>query len=269
MGRAAKVLPSVQVNGKNVHKPRYSLCPAGASIHSSEDGFPAVRSQQDDDVISSRPPPCSAGRQPAAHSSHSQDVTSSSRRSSENLPPPSAMPHSQPSPNPLSYPWPAAPPSTNGKNGSGVYTITTLDGPLQVYCEMVSGGQKDKGHWMVILRRMNGEVNFFRPWENYKQSFGNKEGEYWLGAEHIHQLTRRYQYKLRVDLEDFEGKKVYAVYESFSVDSEADGYKLHVSGFVDGGADHDGSMNIGASWYHWKTNYNSLKTITMKIRRVM
>ncbi len=56
------------------------------------------------------------------------------------------------------------------------------------------------------------------------------------GVEYIHQLTHRYRYNLRVDVEDFEGKKAYALYESFSVSSEADGYKLHVSGFVDGGA---------------------------------
>lgn len=37
-------------------------------------------------------------------------------------------------------------------------------------------------------------------------------------------------------MEDFEGKKAYALYESFSVGSEADGYKLQVSGFVNGGA---------------------------------
>ncbi|XP_016326935.1 microfibril-associated glycoprotein 4-like [Sinocyclocheilus anshuiensis] len=229
----------------------------------------------------------------------------------------------------------------------------------------------------VILRRMNGEVNFFRPWKSYKWGFGNKGGEYWLGVEFMHQLTRkepvssfgsgrevfgdraggtgahrtdefcvrsllplhnqvclwrkhgegahtdrhiRHQYKLRVDLEDFEGQKAYALYKSFSVDSEADGYKLHVSGFVDGGAGdslspHNGMKfstfdkdqdllgdncalkyyqggfwykncyytnptgnylwekdnrvtNTGATWYYWKKSWNSLKSISMKIRRV-
>uniref|UniRef100_A0A671RJY9 Microfibril-associated glycoprotein 4-like n=1 Tax=Sinocyclocheilus anshuiensis TaxID=1608454 RepID=A0A671RJY9_9TELE len=209
----------------------------------------------------------------------------------------------------------------SGKNGSGVYTINTMDGAVQVFCEMVCGGQNDRGHWTVFLRRMDGEVNFFRPWESYKKGFGNKTGEYWLGLECIHQLTRRHQYKLRVDVEDFEGQKAYALYESFSVDSEADGYKLHVSGFVNGGAgdslslhngmkfstfdkdqdnwrdscttkyslgafwynncEHtnptglylwgkdDGSLVIGPTWYHWKSSFKSLKTITMKIRRVM
>ncbi len=37
-------------------------------------------------------------------------------------------------------------------------------------------------------------------------------------------------------MEDFEGHKVFALYSSFSVDCEMDGYQLHVSGFTDGGA---------------------------------
>ncbi|XP_034049307.1 microfibril-associated glycoprotein 4-like [Thalassophryne amazonica] len=37
-------------------------------------------------------------------------------------------------------------------------------------------------------------------------------------------------------MEDFSGNKVYACYESFSVDEERDGYRMHVSGFINGGA---------------------------------
>ncbi|KAI4890779.1 hypothetical protein NFI96_000808, partial [Prochilodus magdalenae] len=48
--------------------------------------------------------------------------------------------------------------------------------------------------------------------------------------------TRRRRFELRVDLEDFEGNKVYAQYSTFSVESEASGYKLHVGGFTNGGA---------------------------------
>ncbi len=40
---------------------------------------------------------------------------------------------------------------SSGYRTSGVYTINTLDGPVQVYCEMVSGGQNDQGHWMVSV----------------------------------------------------------------------------------------------------------------------
>ncbi|KAL1262282.1 hypothetical protein QQF64_007547 [Cirrhinus molitorella] len=74
---------------------------------------------------------------------------------------------------------------------SGVYTITLKDGAVQVYCDVVSGEKNDQGHWTVILRRMDGEVNFFRPWESYKKGFGNKSGEYWIGLEFLHQMTSR------------------------------------------------------------------------------
>ncbi len=33
----------------------------------------------------------------------------------------------------------------------------------------------------VINRRMDGSVNFYRPWKEYKRGFGNVESEYWLG----------------------------------------------------------------------------------------
>ncbi|XP_067312809.1 microfibril-associated glycoprotein 4-like [Pseudorasbora parva] len=211
---------------------------------------------------------------------------------------------------------------SSGKTDSGVYAVSSVNGPVQVYCDMVPSGQNEKGHWTVILRRMDGEVNFFRPWDSYKQGFGNKDGEYWLGLEFIHLLTLRNQYQLKVDLEDFDGAKAYALYESFSVGSEATGYKLHVSGFVDGGAgdslsyqhgmkfttfdkdqdlweggscaskwsmggfwynncDHtnptglyywgkdDGTLVTTVNWYYWKNARKSLKSITMKIRRVM
>ena len=57
------------------------------------------------------------------------------------------------------------------------------------------------------------------------------------GLENIHQMTRQRDYELLVDMEDFEGKKVFARYSSFKVDAECDGYALHVTGFSkEGGA---------------------------------
>ncbi|KAI4898804.1 hypothetical protein NFI96_029820, partial [Prochilodus magdalenae] len=125
----------------------------------------------------------------------------------------------------------------SGQTLSGVYTIYPADlTPVLVYCDMGCDGKPENGKWTVIQRRMDGTVNFYRPWDPYKIGFGKKYGEYWLGLENIHQLTRRRRYELRVDLEDFEGNKVYAQYSTFSVGSEADGYRLHVGGFTDGGA---------------------------------
>ncbi|XP_030641457.1 microfibril-associated glycoprotein 4-like [Chanos chanos] len=84
----------------------------------------------------------------------------------------------------------------------------------------------------VIQRRMDGTVNFYRPWDQYKKGFGNPDGEFWLGLENIHQLTRGKKFELRVDMEDFDGKTAHAQYSSFSVGSERDGYRLHVSGYI-------------------------------------
>ncbi|KAK7165586.1 hypothetical protein R3I93_005603 [Phoxinus phoxinus] len=121
---------------------------------------------------------------------------------------------------------------------SGIYSIFPAgDVPVWVYCHLVSDGkEEDNGGWTVIQRRMDGRINFYRPWDQYKRGFGATEGEYWLGLENMYQLTRNRKYMLRVDLEDFEGRKGFALYSSFSVGPESDGYKLQVSGFTDGGA---------------------------------
>ncbi|XP_029954065.1 microfibril-associated glycoprotein 4-like isoform X1 [Salarias fasciatus] len=111
---------------------------------------------------------------------------------------------------------------------SGVYTIYPTASGVQVFCEM-----KDfDGGWTVFQRRMDGSVNFYRPWDLYKEGFGNAEGEYWLGLEHLFNLTNGKDYQLVVDMEDFEGNRSHAYYSVFSVDSESDGYRLNVSGFV-------------------------------------
>ncbi|CAG2244666.1 FCN [Mytilus edulis] len=68
-------------------------------------------------------------------------------------------------------------------------------------------------------------------WDSYKQGFGNQNEEFWLGNDHLHQLTSQGKYKLRIDLEDFENNRKYALYEKFSVGSESSGYVLDVGGY--------------------------------------
>ncbi|KAL3968191.1 granzyme A [Sarotherodon galilaeus] len=116
---------------------------------------------------------------------------------------------------------------------SGVYTIYPIGATsaVLVYCDMDSQGQ-----WTVFQRRLDGSVNFYRPWDQYKTGFGNAAGEYWLGLENVFYLTQRKRYELMVNMEDFDGNKVFARYSSFSIDGESDGYRLNVSGFTDGGA---------------------------------
>ena len=58
-------------------------------------------------------------------------------------------------------------------------------------------------------------VNFTRPWEDYKAGFGDLYGEFWLGNDFIHRLTRDSPMILRIELEDFEGNQAHAEYSSF------------------------------------------------------
>ncbi|XP_013384235.1 ficolin-1-like [Lingula anatina] len=111
---------------------------------------------------------------------------------------------------------------------SGVYTIilSKTGKKLDVYCDMKTDG----GGWTVFQRRMDGTVDFYRNWQNYKYGFGNLNTEFWLGNDNIYFLTTQDKYELRVDMQDAQGSSRYAQYHSFAIGSEADKYRLAVRG---------------------------------------
>ncbi|KAK2167036.1 hypothetical protein LSH36_32g05073 [Paralvinella palmiformis] len=118
-------------------------------------------------------------------------------------------------------------------NCSGVYhvNLTTSDNEISrtdLYCDMVT----DPGGWMVLVRRMDGSVNFTREWEDYKIGFGNLNGEFYAGHELVHRLTTTGRtHSLRVDLEGYDGQVLFAVYNRFSIGPETDSYIIHVTGY--------------------------------------
>ncbi|XP_052715844.1 ryncolin-1-like [Crassostrea angulata] len=113
-------------------------------------------------------------------------------------------------------------PHTRGRDG--VYNI--IDSKA-VYCDMTT----ENGGWTVIQRRVNGSVDFYRNWTEYKNGFGYADHEYWIGNDMLHRLTLLKPQELRVDMERFNGEKAYAVYSSFSVGDEASKYQLQVTGY--------------------------------------
>ena len=110
-----------------------------------------------------------------------------------------------------------------GKPADGVYAIKPDNLPaFDVFCDQTTDG----GGWTVFQKRLDGSVDFYRYWNDYKRGFGDLCGEFWLGLDKIHRLTSDNNNTLRVDLEDFEGNTAYAEYNLFGVMSEKDKYKL-------------------------------------------
>nr|KAG5706555.1 hypothetical protein BaRGS_028726 [Batillaria attramentaria] len=116
-----------------------------------------------------------------------------------------------------------------GRRLSGVYHIQPKGAPYltAVYCLMLNR----TGH-TVIQRRLDGLLNFNRRWREYEHGFGNPYGELWLGNILLHHITNQKQYLLRVDLEDWEGRRYWAEYSQFTVGPASDNYRLRVSGYT-------------------------------------
>ncbi|TNN40047.1 Angiopoietin-related protein 2 [Liparis tanakae] len=131
----------------------------------------------------------------------------------------------------------------SGETTSGIYLLRpqSANRLLQAWCEQ----SRAEGGWTVIQRRQDGSVNFFRTWEQYKQGFGNLDGEYWLGLEHLYWLTQQAQYKLRVALEDWQGRQVFAEYDSFHIEPESDWYRLRLGQY-------HGTAGDSLSWHNNK-----------------
>ena len=153
----------------------------------------------------------------------------------------------------ISFPKDCAEVMTNGEETDGIYTIyipsdvAEQPASVQVYCDMTTDG----GGWTVFLRRVDDKWNFpSRTWYDYTNGFGEASNSYWLGSKHIHKLTSSGSYKLRVDLEDWEGNRAYAEYSQFSVGSEDDHFRLSVSGYTGDAGDS----------LHW-SNGNQFSTV--------
>ena len=91
--------------------------------------------------------------------------------------------------------------------------------------------------WLVIQRRMDGSVDFYRGWRDYSQGFGDSSGEFWIGLERMQSLTQSRTYKLRIDIEDFDGNTRYAEYSTFAISDEAHGYTLATGTYIETAGD--------------------------------
>ena len=113
----------------------------------------------------------------------------------------------------------------SGHTQSGVYSVNPDGkGSFNAYCDM----RTDGGGWTVFQRRQDGSEDFYRGWNDYKSGFGQLTAEFWLGNDKIHRLTAARPSTLRVELEDWNGVKVYAKYDKFNIGDEQAKYRLEV-----------------------------------------
>ncbi|XP_073251470.1 angiopoietin-related protein 7-like [Porites lutea] len=130
-----------------------------------------------------------------------------------------------------------------GQRISGVYRVDPDNaGAFDVYCDQTTAG----GGWAVFQKRLDGSVDFDRVWKDYKQGFGNLRGEFWLGLDKVHRLTKE-RSKLRVELEDFNGQTAYAEYDLFGVAGEGNKYRLTLGTYA-GTAGDSFSFNNGVAF---------------------
>lgn len=71
-------------------------------------------------------------------------------------------------------------------------------------------------NWIILMHRFDGSVNFYRNWTEYRNGFGDVgRGEFWLGNDRIHCLTKKGRYTLRIEV-----KSQYLSYQAHLVTAE-------------------------------------------------
>lgn len=115
---------------------------------------------------------------------------------------------------------------------SGKYRLQPIanEKPFVGFCEQ----EKYDGGWLVIQHRFDGSVNFYRNWKEYRDGFGRLDGEFWIGLERLHRLTKDKSVTLMVEIEDYDGNYGYASYKDFEIGSESERYELKRLGVYQG-----------------------------------
>ena len=120
-----------------------------------------------------------------------------------------------------------------GFRKNGVYKVHLFgrhNGRL-VYCYMEGGG----GGWMAFQRRFDGSVDFHtKQWNDYKNGFGNGDGEYWLGNDMLHEITSSSTHDLYVVAKNFTGDVQTKKFAGFSIGSESSKYLFNYQSIYSG-----------------------------------
>ncbi|XP_070185643.1 angiopoietin-related protein 1-like [Littorina saxatilis] len=95
--------------------------------------------------------------------------------------------------------------------------------PFLAYCRMVDRPRT------YVMDRVNNDVNFTRMWKDYKQGFGNVDGDHWIGLDKLHILTNSEDYELRFRVRLRSNSNLFQFYDKIGVDDEAHNYRITFS----------------------------------------
>ena len=105
----------------------------------------------------------------------------------------------------------------NGFKIDGVYYIGFTGSPRKVFCDMTTEG----GGWIVMQKRIDGSVDFYRDWNAYKNGFGDIYGEYWLGNDFVHKYTNSHSTEMLSEATAFDGVRAAIMLKGFTLGDEA------------------------------------------------
>lgn len=115
----------------------------------------------------------------------------------------------------------------------------------------------ENGIGWTLMQRRGGRYqrqmpeNFNRSWADYRDGFGDLNGEFWYGNEFIHLLTYNDNVELKIELEDWNGQVKTFIYDVFRVDAEKHKFNLMIGGFR--GAD----KKMDAMSYHNNQDFST------------
>lgn len=125
---------------------------------------------------------------------------------------------------------------------NGTYTLWMNDTtPFKVHCEHGASTS-----YTMILRRQDGSLSFYQPFQYYQIGFGHSQYEYWAGLNAIYYLTYTGNTVLTINMQDWHGNNRNVRYSHFSV-SPAPYFQLNIYGFQ-GDVPDDLSHNNGANF---------------------
>ncbi|XP_028409028.1 uncharacterized protein LOC114531613 isoform X2 [Dendronephthya gigantea] len=117
------------------------------------------------------------------------------------------------------------------RSDSGVYAYEGKDSKtFGVHCEL---GSND-GPWLVFQRRVEKEppTDFAtQSWTSFKNGFGTKESNFWLGNQYIHEITWNNPHRLKIVIYSSDFNVYEAIYEDFYLGAEDSGYVINFGAY--------------------------------------